>query len=311
MNEGARKNRVWLNVSLFILTVISTFIVGLSWSVSFELAEDLVALPSKAINLDVWSQPNLLFLAAIYALVLLSILVSHELGHYLTCRHYGLEATLPFFIPAPTLVGTLGAFIRIRSPITRKSHLFDIGIAGPLTGFFLSLPALIYGLAHSKIVPALPQEGTIYFGEPLLLKGLERLMLGSISDRYDLVLHPIGFAGWVGVLITAFNLFPVGQLDGGHLAYALLGRRSRQLSQLVLALFFVMGIFLWVGWIVWAALILVLGLKHPQVADEGERLSSGRQALGWLALAIFLLSFIPDPIKGFSLFDLLGGISGR
>ncbi len=310
MNEGARKNRVWLNVSLFILTVVSTFIVGLSWSVSFELAEDLAALPSKAITLDVWSQPNLLFLAAIYALVLLSILVSHELGHYLTCRHYGLEATLPFFIPAPTLVGTLGAFIRIRSPITRKSHLFDIGIAGPLTGFFLSLPALIYGLAHSKIVPALPQEGTIYFGEPLLFKGLEKLLFGSISDRYDLVLHPVGFAGWVGVLITAFNLFPVGQLDGGHLAYAILGRRSRKLSKLTLALFFVMGIFLWVGWIVWAALILVLGLKHPQVADEAERLSSGRRALSWLALVIFLLSFIPDPIKGFSLFDLLRGGDG-
>ncbi len=311
MNDGPKKNLVWLNVVLFILTVFSTFLVGVSWSASFELAEDLVALPTEAINLDVWSNPRLLLLSGVYVLVLLGILIGHELGHYLTCRRHGLEATLPFFIPAPTLVGTLGAFIKIRSPVTKKSQLFDIGVAGPLTGFLLALPALAYGLANSKVVPALPQEGTIYFGEPLLLKGLERLLLGPISDRYDIVLHPVGFAGWVGILVTAFNLFPVGQLDGGHIAYALLGRRSRKLSRVVLAVFLLMGIFLWMGWIIWAVIILVLGLKHPLVTDEAEPLSSGRQKLAWLAILIFILSFIPDPIKGFSLLDMLRSVAPR
>lgn len=306
MSEGERKFGLWLNLLLFILTILSTIIVGFSWSTSFELAEDLVELPGSEINLNIWQNQRIIVLSVVYALVLLTILVGHELGHYLTCRRYQLEATLPYFIPAPTLVGTLGAFIRIRSPITRKSQLFDIGLAGPLTGFFLSLPAIIYGLANSKLVPSLPQEGTIYFGEPLLLKGLERIIFGRVSERYDIVLHPVGVAGWVGLLITAFNLFPVGQLDGGHIAYALLGHRSRKLGRLVLGLFILMGIFLWIGWFVWAALILVLGLKHPQVADELEKLSPGRRVLGWVAVIIFILSFIPDPIKGYSLLEVLG-----
>ncbi|MGQ9578762.1 MAG: site-2 protease family protein [Candidatus Aminicenantales bacterium] len=308
MNAGPKKNLVWLNLILFILTVFSTFLVGISWSASFELVEDMVALPAETIDLDVWSNPRLLLLSGVYVFVLLGILIGHELGHYLTCRRHGLEATLPFFIPAPTLVGTLGAFIKIRSPVTRKSQLFDIGVAGPVTGFFLALPALIYGLANSKIVPALPQEGTIYFGEPLLLKALERLLLGPISDRYDIVLHPVGFAGWVGILVTAFNLFPIGQLDGGHIAYALLGRRSKQLSKVVLAFFLLLGVFLWMGWVIWAVIILVLGLKHPLVTDESEPLSPGRQKLAWLAILIFVLSFIPNPIKGFSLLDMLKSV---
>lgn len=307
MTEGQKKSGLWLNVVLFILTIFSTFVVGLSWSTSFELAEDLAELPGREIDFNIWESPRVFILSGIYAFVLLAILVGHELGHYLTCRHYRLEATLPYFIPAPTLIGTLGAFIRIRSPITKKSQLFDIGLAGPLTGFFLSIPAIIFGLAHSKLVPSLPSEGTIYFGEPLFLKGVERILLGHISDKYDLVLHPVGVAGWVGILITAFNLFPVGQLDGGHIAYALLGVRSRRLGRFVLGLFVIMGIFLWIGWLVWAGLILILGLKHPQVADELEKLSPGRQILGWVAVAIFVLSFIPDPIKGYSLLDLFRG----
>ncbi|MCX7973130.1 MAG: site-2 protease family protein [Candidatus Aminicenantes bacterium] len=301
---GKRKS-VWLNVGLFILTIFSTFLVGLSWGTSFELAEDLAVLPASEIDFNLWLNSKVFWLSGLYVFVLMTILVGHELGHYLTCRRYQLEATLPYFIPAPTLVGTLGAFIRIRSPITRKSQLFDIGLAGPLTGFFLSVPALVYGVANSKLVPSLPQEGTIYFGEPLLLKGVEKLLFGTISNDYDLVLHPVGIAGWVGILITAFNLFPVGQLDGGHIAYALLGARSRKLGRFVLGLFIIMGLFLWVGWLVWAALIFVLGLKHPQVTDELEKLSPGRRILGWVAVAIFILSFIPDPIKGYSFLDII------
>jgi membrane-associated protease RseP (regulator of RpoE activity) len=227
------------------------------------------------------------------------------MGHYLTCRHYGIAATLPFFIPAPTLIGTLGAFIKIKSPITRRNQLFDIGVAGPLVGFVLALPALIYGLSLSKVVPAVPREDAMVFGEPLLLKFIVGIIFRGASSQSDLFLHPVAFAGWVGILVTAFNLFPVGQLDGGHVSFALLGEKSKSLARLLLGAFFVMGVFFWVGWIVWALVILLLGLKHPRVVDEGGRLSPARRYVGVLILAVFIVSFIPAPIKGYSLLELL------
>jgi membrane-associated protease RseP (regulator of RpoE activity) len=227
------------------------------------------------------------------------------MGHYLTCRHYGIEATLPFFIPAPTLIGTLGAFIKIKAPITRRNQLFDIGVAGPLTGFVLALPALIYGLSLSKIVPAVPRGDAMVFGEPLLLKFISGLMFRGATSQNDLFLHPVAFAGWVGVLVTALNLFPVGQLDGGHISFAILGEKSRDLARLLLGAFFLMGIFFWVGWIVWALIILLLGPKHPRLVDQEERLSPARRYLGAVALIIFIVSFIPAPIKGYSLLELL------
>jgi membrane-associated protease RseP (regulator of RpoE activity) len=227
------------------------------------------------------------------------------MGHYFTCRFYRIEATLPFFIPAPTLIGTLGAFIKIKSPITRRKQLFDIGVAGPLTGFLLSLPALIYGLSLSKVVPAVPREDTMVFGEPLLLKLVAGLMFRGVPAQSDLFLHPVAFAGWVGILVTAFNLFPVGQLDGGHISFALLGEKSKRLAQMLLVVFVLMGIFFWIGWIVWTLVIVLLGLRHPRVIDDRERLSPSRRFIGAVILLIFLLSFIPAPIKGYSLLELL------
>jgi membrane-associated protease RseP (regulator of RpoE activity) len=238
--------------------------------------------------------------------VLIVILLGHEMGHYLTCRFYRIEATLPFFIPAPTLIGTLGAFIKIKSPITGRKQLFDIGVAGPLVGFVLSLPALVYGLSLSKIVPSVPREEAMVFGEPLLLKVIVGLMFGDAPAQSDLFLHPVAFAGWVGILVTAFNLFPVGQLDGGHVSFALLGERSKRLARLLLGVFVVMGVFFWVGWIVWALVIMLLGLKHPRVVDDRERLSGKRRFVGGVILVIFVLCFIPAPIKGYSLLELLG-----
>jgi len=235
------------------------------------------------------------------------ILLGHEFGHFLTCRFYRINATLPYFIPAPGLIGTLGAFIKIKSKITRKHQLFDIGVAGPLTGFILSLPALIYGLSLSKPAPALPSKEGIMFGEPLLIKILGSLIFKDVPPNYDIFLHPIAFAGWVGILVTSFNLFPVGQLDGGHISYALLGLKSRNLSRFILILFFVMGIFFWIGWFIWALVILFLGLRHPSVADEIMPLSTGRRIIGFVVILIFILSFIPDPIKGLDLFSLLRG----
>ncbi len=304
MDAGTIK-RAWLNILLFLATVVSAFIVGLSWSLSYTFAETISGGNPDSMSLKALQDPRVILLSILYAVVLMTILMGHELGHYLTCRRYGINATLPYFIPAPTLIGTLGAFIRIKSPITRKNELFDIGVAGPLTGFILSLPALMAGLALSKVLPAVPREEAIVFGEPLLLKIVIPILLPRIPDGYDVFLHPVAFAGWVGVLVTSFNLFPIGQLDGGHVAYALFGRRARSLSKVFLAVFLVLGVFFWAGWIVWALVILLLGLKHPHVYDEAEKLSPRRRFLGAAVIGIFILSFIPDPVKGFSLIDLL------
>jgi len=255
--------------------------------------------------MEAFTDPRIIRLSLVYAAVLIVILLGHEMGHYLTCRFYRIEATLPFFIPAPTLIGTLGAFIKIKSPITRRKQLFDIGVAGPLTGFLLSLPALIYGLSLSKVVPAIPREDAMVFGEPLLLKIIAGLMFRGVPAQSDLFLHPVAFAGWVGILVTAFNLFPVGQLDGGHVSFALLGEKSKRLAQMLLVVFVIMGIFFWIGWIVWTLVIVLLGLRHPRVIDDRERLSPSRRFIGAVILLIFILSFIPAPIKGYSLLELL------
>lgn len=304
---SARRS-IWLNVVLFVLTVFSTFFVGIELSLSYKYAEVLIQNPQKAIDFEVLSDPEVIVLGAVYATVLLAILLGHELGHFLTCRYYRLNATLPYFIPAPTLVGTLGAFIKIKSPITRKHQLFDIGVAGPLTGFILSLPALVYGFSLSKVVPSVSLKGGIIFGESVLLRLIGVLIFKDIPEGHDVYLHPIAFAGWVGILVTSLNLFPVGQLDGGHVSYALLGSKSRNLARLFLAVFFVMGVFFWIGWFIWGFIILFLGLKHPRVLDEAIPLSSGRKIIGFIIILIFILSFIPDPVKGYNLFDLLRGL---
>lgn len=296
---------IWLNVLLFVITVFTTFFFGLGHSLSFIysdlLSEDLEGL----LNINIFTDPQVISLSIVYVVVLLGILLGHEFGHYLTCRYYRIKATLPYFIPAPTLIGTLGAFIKIKSPITRKQQLFDIGIAGPLTGFILSLPALYYGLRLSKVIYALPEGESILFGEPLLLKILGSMIFKDVASGYDILIHPVAFAGWVGILVTSFNLFPVGQLDGGHVAYALLGPKSRKLAGVFLVVFIIMGIIFWIGWFIWALIIFVLGLKHPRIVDEETPLSPRRKLMGVVALIIFILSFIPDPIKGYSLFDLM------
>jgi len=298
----------WLNAVLFFATLLSTFLVGLTWSASYitlgvKGGDPLVNLEAAALT-----DPGVLGLAAVYTAVLMAILLAHEFGHYLTCRRYGIAATLPFFIPAPTLVGTMGAFIRIKAQITRKKVLFDIGANGPLAGFALALPALIAGLALSKVVPALPKDQTIVFGDPLLVRLCGRLILGEVPAGFDIIIHPIGFAGWVGCLVTALNLFPVGQLDGGHLAYALFGSRTRAAGRVFIVLFVVLALFFWAGWLVWAAVLLFLGLKHPPLADEEEPLDGRRRLLAVLLLAIFIFSFIPDPVKGYDGIGLLRGL---
>lgn len=299
------KNRLWLNILLFIITVFSTFFVGFTWSINYKYAEVLDDAADFPLSVDMFLDPQILILSLIYAVVLIGILLGHELGHFLACLYYRIDATLPFFIPAPTLIGTMGAFIKIRSPITKKKQLFDIGVAGPLTGFILAVPTLILGLSLSKAVAPLPREGSYILGEPLLLKLVGSVVFKGVSPDSDVILHPIAFAGWVGILVTALNLFPIGQLDGGHVFYAMLGQKSRQYSRYILAAFVVMGIFFWIGWLVWALLISVLGVKHPRILDEDVPLSPRRKIIGFMLVIIFILSFIPDPIKGFNLLNFI------
>jgi len=303
------KNRVWLNILLFVITMFTTFFVGFSWSINYKYAEVLGDVNEIPISLDLILDPQIIFLSILYAVVLLGILLGHELGHFLTCRYYNIDATLPFFIPAPTLLGTMGAFIKIRSPITRKRQLFDIGVAGPITGFILAVPTLFVGLSFSKVVAPLPSEGSIIFGEPLILKIFGSLLFNEVPAESVMILHPIAFAGWVGILVTALNLFPIGQLDGGHVSYALLGKKSYKYTRYILLVFIFMGIFFWVGWFVWALLLSFMGLKHPAILDEDTPLSPRRKVVGIMVFIIFILSFTPNPIKGYNLFDLFNFFS--
>jgi hypothetical protein len=303
------RQKTWLNVLLFVITVVSCFLVGLTWSINYVYADEIVKGFVGTIGLEEFMNPEVIGLSAMYAVVLIGILLAHEMGHYLTCRYYGISATLPFFIPfpPPSPIGTMGAFIKIKSPITRKHQLFDVGVAGPLAGFVLAVPALVYGLSMSKAVPPIPEEGSIIFGEPLLFKLLSDSMFRGAPENFDLILHPVAFAGWIGALVTALNLFPIGQLDGGHVVYALFGKRSKRFAKPVLVAFLLMGVFFWVGWFVWAILIGFIGLRHPRIWDEEVPVSVGRRWIAFLVVLIFIFSFIPDPVKGGSLLDLVRG----
>jgi hypothetical protein len=299
----------WLNVLLLAVTAVSTFIVGFSWSIGYKYAELFSQNPDLVPDSGMVLNPEIIALSLIYTVVLLGILLGHELAHYLACQHYKIDATLPYFIPAPTLIGTMGAFIRIRSPITKKQQLFDIGIAGPLTSFVLSLPAMVFGLFLSKAVPSFPNDESILFGDPLIFKFVGGLFFKGIPESFDIIPHPIAFAGWVGILVTALNLFPVGQLDGGHVTYALFGKKSLKLAPYIIGIFVLLGFFFWVGWFVWALLIYFLGLKHPRILDEDIPLSPRRKLLSAFILIIFVVSFTPQPVVGYNLFDLLRQLS--
>jgi len=267
------KDRPWINIVLFILTLGTAFLVGSSWGLNYLYAGQIASDPGFRLEAaGLFGDPRLIGLSVLYAVVLMAILLAHEMGHYLACRRYGLSATLPFFIPAPTLIGTLGAFIKIRTPITRKRHLFDIGAAGPLAGFVLAVPVLFIGLALSKTVPAIPRGEAIVFGEPLLLHLGGLLFFKEAGPGMDVIFHPIAFAGWVGMLVTSLNLIPLGQLDGGHIAYAVFGSKSRAATKIVMGMLALAGIFFWAGWMIWFLILLIMGLHHPRVFDEEEPL---------------------------------------
>jgi membrane-associated protease RseP (regulator of RpoE activity) len=259
------QNRVWLHTLLLLLTF------GSTW---------LVAGPA-------------------YAVTVIGILGAHELGHYFACRYYDVDASLPYFLPFPlSYFGTLGAVIKIREPIPTKRMLFDIGIAGPIAGFLVTVPALFLGIAMSRVIPIEP--GGLWFGEPLLIKAAAYVIWGPFPADHTLEMSSVAYAAWFGMLATALNLFPVGQLDGGHIAYAVLGRRSTYVTVAMVgvaaALCFVSA-----NWIVWTVLmvvmLIVVGPRHPRTFDEHVPLDSRRRALAAFAVFMFAVCFTPVPIE--------------
>lgn len=233
-----------------------------------------------------------------FSLTLMFILLSHELGHYFASRHHRVAVTLPYFIPAPSLIGTFGAFIKIKAPMPNKRVLFDIGIAGPLAGVIVSLPILIYGLVHSRVIMTPMHSKGLVLGENLLFKFLAITIWGKLPETAQIVLHPTAFAGWIGLFVTALNLIPVGQLDGGHIAYALLGERYHGwLSRAMIICLVGLGFLGWQGWFIWAGLLIFLGIYHPSPVDPFIPLDRKRNILGIIALLIFIITFTPVPFS--------------
>ena len=278
--EDQKKAQIpWTNIILFLLTVFTTFLAG--------------ALMNQV---NPFSHPLLILKGASFAVPLLLILTFHEFGHYVESRINGIKVSLPYFIPGPTLFGTFGAVIKSKSPFKTRRDLLDVGAAGPIAGFVVAVIVIIVGLSHSEIVEEVSEQGLI-LGESLIFKFLSWVVLKDIPEGYGVLLSPSAFAGWAGILVTMLNLLPIGQLDGGHIMYALLGRNQRKVATVVTLSLIPLGYFLWEGWFVWVVLVLLIKIGHPPTLNDQLPLDTKRKVIGWLAMVIFILSFTPVPIK--------------
>ncbi len=307
------QRRYWLHGLLLLITVFTTLVVGarlednfLNNRPAFNLQEgSLPMFPAR------WalSEPSRLLLGVPFAGTLMLILLAHEMGHFVYCMRYGVYATLPYFIPAPTLIGTLGAFIRIRSPIRTRAALFDIGIAGPIAGFVVATATLLFSLTLSKPMPPYVPVSDFQLGYPLIFEAMHRLLLAfgysgpgkiPLSAAY---LHPTAVAAWVGMLATALNLLPGGQLDGGHITYAVAPRAHYYVSRITIVVLLIAS-WWWVGWLVWAFLLRISGMRHPQVSQVPD-LGEARKWLFIFAIAMLVLTFSLAPFQGGGLADFI------
>jgi membrane-associated protease RseP (regulator of RpoE activity) len=265
-----------------------------------DVTTDLVPLLTAGLVRRVWTHPALLTLGLSFSLPLLGILLAHEMGHYVACRRYGIPATLPYFLPVPAMLGTMGAFIRIKAPIRSKRELFDVGFAGPAAGFVALLPFLLLGVARSEVGAMPPGASFLLPGRCLAIQLATLLFHRPLRAGEVLNLHPFALAAWFGLFATALNLLPLSQLDGGHILYAAAGRRQRQLA-LPFWLALALGGIAWRGWWLWCGIVLLMGLRHPPVLDEWTPLDARRRGLALLALVLFVLAFMPVPMRAINL----------
>ncbi len=291
------KQRLWLHALLLLLTLFTTTLVGAHIQYNFSRNLPFFDLEHLSTIFLIGLRSPAAFASGLpFSLTLLTILMAHELGHYLACVYYGIDATLPYFLPSPVpVIGTFGAFIRIRAPIREKKKLFDVGIAGPLAGFVFLLPALGVGLAFSKVLPGINERGTIQLGVPALQWLAQKLIFPGVPAS-DIYLHPVARAAWVGMFATALNLLPAGQLDGGHVIYALVGRAQKWVTNVFLLMLLPMGRLFWTGWWFWAVMIFFFARRHPPLYDSSE-IGTPRIRLGVVALCIFILCFSLSPIN--------------
>ena len=229
---------------------------------------------------------------------LLFILGTHELGHYFASMRHRVVTTLPYFIPGPPfflMIGTFGAVIRIKSPIETRRALVDIGAAGPLAGFAVAIVVVFIGLHLSWVIPVPETVMNINLGSSLMFGFIEYLVFGPVAEGYDVFLHPVAFAGWIGFLVTSLNLLPIGQLDGGHILYAIFGKYHRTVSIMMICTLLAFGALGWKGWLVWGVLVTIIGIWHPPTLDRDVPLDRRRKVVGALTLLVFLLTFTPSP----------------
>ncbi len=276
-----KKHIPYLNIALFLLTVFTTLTAGALME-GADLLSDFSAIKN----------------GIPFSFTLITILGFHEFGHFIASRLHGVKATLPYFIPAPPfpfIIGTFGAFIKVKSPIYDKKTLLDIGAAGPIAGFLIAVPSIIWGLQISEVKEVIPGQG-IVLGDSLLLYILEKIIYGNIPQGYDIHLSSVAFAGFIGLLVTAFNLLPVGQLDGGHISYALFGKKQKIITIAVFVSLILLSFF-WLGWLFWAFLIYMIGFKHPPTADDFVVIDKKRKIVGYICICIFILCFTPIPFS--------------
>jgi membrane-associated protease RseP (regulator of RpoE activity) len=305
----------WLHALLLLLTCFTTLVVGARMQANFlqnrpafSLDDNSSLFPLRWILDHPWSR---LMLGAPFAATLMLILLAHEMGHYLYCVRYRVWATLPFFIPAPTLIGTLGAFIRIRSPIRSRTALFDIGIAGPIAGFLVSMAVLWVSLGFSKPLPPGLRSAELQVGFPLIFQWMHGLLAWQSGNHgvaalplNRALLHPCAIAAWVGMFATSLNLLPGGQLDGGHIVFSLAPWAHKFVSRLTILILLPMGYYLWAGWFLWAILLQVSSFRHPQVA-ELPRISGVRAWLALFALVMLVMTLTPAPFQHASVPEMI------
>lgn len=302
------RRRYWLHALLFVLTILTTLVVGARLQQNFIIGQPMFIADDDFFPLQwVLQHPSRLLMGIPFSAALLGILMAHEMGHFVLSARNRVYATLPFFIPAPTPIGTFGAFIQIRSLFRSRAALFDIGIAGPIAGFVVAVPLAVAGIILSRPLPIDIDVDSVQLGHPLIFHliawTLARLHIGNAASvpLSLMFFHPIAFAAWMGMLATSLNLLPGGQLDGGHLIYALRPRAHRAVTMIAILALIPMAILLWPGWLIWI-FGLFITRNHPDVPSD-PALPRSRRWLGWCAAIMFYLTLVPSPMPGGSVYE--------